>query len=141
MGPIHKLPLVYLSSVWLLVRCTSLEYKQRLVKHLTTRVVIYSVEEWHPKQVETKKKNGWILHGIEVPTNISYKNHKQDYSTCMNLMLIQYNGLKVTNYLKILCEALQSSTMKEFDLSKRLQKRHCIVHTIIMMSVQVVLTV
>ena len=75
-------------------------------------------------------KEKWFDIGIELkqvsPTELRKiaESHKQDYSICLNLMLIQWLESGEATW-KILCETLQSSTVKEFHLSKQLQQKHC----------------
>ena len=78
-------------------------------------------------------KEKWLDIGMELkhvsPTELRKiaESHKQDYSICLNLMLMQWLESGEATW-KILCEALQSSTVKESHLSKQLQQKHCI-HT------------
>ena len=72
----------------------------------------------------------WLDIGMELnqvsPTELRKiaENHKQDYSTCLNLMLMQWLESGDAGW-KILCEVLKSSTVNESDLSKELLEKHC----------------
>lgn len=52
------------------------------------------------------------------------ETHKQDYSNCLNLMLIEWLERGEANW-KVLCDALRSTTVKEYALSKQLHEKHC----------------
>ena len=74
-------------------------------------------------------KEKWLDIGMELgtsPTELRKiaESHKQDYSICLNLMLMQWLESGDASW-KILCEALKSSTVNESSLSTELQDKHC----------------
>ena len=75
-------------------------------------------------------KEKWLDIGMELnqvsPTELRKiaENHKQDYSICLNLMLMQWLERGDASW-KILCEALQSATVNEPALCKQLQVKYC----------------
>ena len=74
-------------------------------------------------------KEKWLDIGMELgasPTELRKiaETHKQDYSICLNLMLMQWLESGDASW-KILCEALKSSTVNEPSLSTELQDKYC----------------
>ena len=74
-------------------------------------------------------KEKWLDIGMELrasPTELRKiaETHKQDYRTCLNLMLMQWLESGDASW-KILCEALKSSTVEESGLGTELQEKHC----------------
>ena len=75
-------------------------------------------------------KEKWLDIGMELnqvsPAELRKiaENHKQDYSICLNLMLMQWLERGGASW-KILCEALQSTTVNEPALCKQLQAKYC----------------
>ena len=74
-------------------------------------------------------KEKWLDIGMELgasPTELRKiaETHKQDYSICLNLMLMQWLEGEDASW-KILCEALKSSTIDESNLSTQLYEKHC----------------
>ena len=75
-------------------------------------------------------KEKWLDIGMELgafPTDLRKlaETHKQDYSICLNLMLMQWLESGDASW-KILCEALKSSMVDEpYSLSTQLQEKHC----------------
>lgn len=74
-------------------------------------------------------KEKWLDLGIELQTSPTElrkiaETHKQDYSNCLNLMLMLWLESGDASW-KILCEALRNSSVKESNLSKQLEERYC----------------
>lgn len=74
-------------------------------------------------------KEKWLDIGMELgasPTELRKiaETHKQDYSICLNLMLMQWLESGDASW-KILCEALKSSTVNKPSLSTELQDKYC----------------
>ena len=74
-------------------------------------------------------KEKWLDIGMELgasPTDLRKlaETHKQDYSICLNLMLMQWLESGDASW-KILCEALKSSMVDEPSLSTQLQEKYC----------------
>ena len=74
-------------------------------------------------------KEKWLDIGMELgasPTELRKiaETHKQDYSICLNLMLMQWLEGGDASW-KILCEALKNSTIDESSLSTQLYEKHC----------------